>query len=467
MILPSTMRCFSRLERASREEILGLQFKKLKYQLDYVYHNNAFFRRRFEAAGVQPEKIRSVQEFSERVPLVEKKDFLADQEKHPPFGERLGIPTAKLNQVHLTSGTTGVGQEIYGVTRRDLEAMGMAWMNHFHWIGLNKGDIAVLVLPLTNLSAGLTAFQGMTKMGLIPFQNFGTDSMAKLELMQRFHARYLTVGPAYAVRLTILAKKMGLDPKKDLPELKGITIAGEAYPIPLARDLEEFWNTRIHEFYGSTQGGTIIAFTCEYGAVRDRQRGAMHLLEPYYYTEVVDPETLKPVKPGEEGEAVITALRREASPVIRFRTRDKVRYLPHTCCPCGRPYDIWEPGNVSRYDDMMKIKSTNVWPAMIDRVLFNCPEVEEYAGRVWIDGDGNERVLIRLALKPAVSFSADEVESFLRRRQKELRTQTGVSMELKEVPRSELPTFELKMRRWTDDRAKSLNGTGFQPVRTG
>lgn len=450
------MRCFSALERASREEIRSLQFKKLKYQLDYVNRQNPFFRRKFAAAGIQPEKIRSLQEFSERVPLLEKKDFLEDQEKIPPFGERLGIPRRKLTQIHLTSGTSGAGREVYGVTRRDIECAGMAWMNQFHWIGLKKGDVAISVMPLANLAAGLASFQGMIKMGLVPFQNFGTDSMAKLELIQRFRPHFLALSTAYALRLTILAKKMGLDPKRDLPELKGITIAGETYPISLAQELEEFWDTRIHEFYGSTQAGTNLAFTCEYGVVRDGQRGAMHILETYYYTEVIDPETLQPVKPGEEGEAVITTLSREASPVVRFRTRDKVRYFPHSCCPCGRPYDIWEPGNVSRYDDMMKIKATNVWPAMIDQVLFSRSEVEEYAGRVWIDEEGSEKVLIRLALKPSVSFSADEIQRFLQARASELRAQTGISMDLKNVPRNELPIYEFKSRRWSDERNKTL-----------
>ncbi len=329
-------------------------------------------------------------------------------------------------------------------------------MNHFHWIGLSKGDVAFSWQPVANFAAGLSALQGMIKMGLLPFQSFGVDSITMLNQMKRFRPHYFTAGTAYALRLTILAKKIGLDPQRDLPDLKGITIGGEAYPISFARGLEEFWGTRIHEFYGATQGGTIMAYTCEYGVVRDGERGAMHVLEPYYYTEVINPETLEPVQPGEEGEAVITTLTREASPVVRFRSRDKVRYFPSNSCPCGRPFDIWEAGNVNRYDDMMKIKATNVWPSMIDGVLFNCSEVEEYAGRVWIDEEGAEKVLIRLAFKPTVSLSAEEAERFLKEREHELRARTGISMQVTVVPRSELPVYEFKARRWSDERSKGL-----------
>lgn len=456
---PITIHYFNpRLERASRKEIASLQFKKLRYQLDYLYHNNSFYRRRFKAAKVTPEKIRSFEEFSDRVPFLDKKDFLKDQEENPPFGERLGVPREKISQIHITSGTSGVGQEVYGLTRRDIEGAGMTWMNHWAWIGLKKGDTALSVQPVTNLAAGLSAFQGMIKMGLVPLQTFGVDSETKLQLMKRFRPHFLTLTTAYSLRLTLLAKQLGYDPRKDFPNLKGISIAGESYPVPLARELEEFWDTRIHEFYGSTQGGTIFAFTCEYGAVRDGERGAMHLLDPYYYTEVLDPGTLKPVAPGEEGEAVVTVLYREASPVVRFRTRDKVRYFPYSHCPCGRPYSIWEAGNVSRYDDMMKIKGTNVWPAMVDGVLFSYPEVDEYAGRVWIDEQGRERVLIRLALKPSVSLSVEEKERRLQEFARELGKRTGVSMEISEVRREELPVYEFKARRWNDERKKGLEG---------
>ncbi len=445
-----------RLEQASREEIVAIQFKKLKYQLDYLYHQNPFFRRRFDAARVTPEKVRSFDEFRDRVPFLYKEDLLKDQEENSPFGERLGVPEEKISQIHITSGTSGVGQEVYGLTRRDIEGAGMTWMNHWHWIGLRKGDIALSVQPVTNLAAGLSAFQGMIKMGLIPLQTFGVDSEAKLQLMKRFRPHFLTLTTAYALRLMLLAREMGIDPKRDFPSLKGISIAGESYPIPFARELEEFWDTRIHEFYGSTQGGTIFAFTCEYGVARNGERGSMHLLDPYYYTEVIDPDTLRPVGPGEEGEAVVTILYREASPVVRFRTRDKVRYFPHSHCPCGRPYSIWEAGNVSRYDDMMKIKGTNVWPAMVDGVLFSYSEMDEYAGRVWIDEQGRERVLIRLALKPSIPLSNEEKKRFVEKLGRELLKRTGVSMELREVPRGELPIYEFKARRWNDERKKGL-----------
>ena len=182
----------------------------------------------------------------------------------------------------------------------------------------------------------------------------------------------------------------------------------------------------------------------------------MHLLDPYYYTEVIDPETLKPVGPGEEGEAVVTVLYREASPVVRFRTHDKVRYYPYNHCPCGRPYSIWEAGNVSRYDDMMKIKGTNVWPSMVDGVLFSRPEADEYAGQVWIDAQGREHVLIRLAFKDSHPRSAEEKERLMAELSRELLRQTGVTMAVKEVPRNELPIYEFKARRWTDERKKGL-----------
>jgi phenylacetate-CoA ligase len=104
----------------------------------------------------------------------------------------------------------------------------------------------------------------------------------------------------------------------------------------------------------------------------------------------------------------------------------------------------------------MKIKGANVWPSMVDGVLFSYPEVDEYAGRVFLDGQGRERALIRVALKASVPLSAEEKDKLLGELSRELLKRAGVSMELKEVPRDELPIYEFKARRWSDERKKGL-----------
>lgn len=445
------------VERMSRKELEDLQLHRLKRQIEYVYHTNPFYRGRFQEHKVTPADVVSLEDI-QRIPFVTKDDLIKDQEEHPPYGSRLGVPRDKISQVHLTSGTSGQGQEVYGRTRADVELMGSIWMHNFHWSGLVKGDTAVNMVPIATYCAGWSIMQGFFKLGMTSFHLHGLDGGAKLRLMDRFKPHYIWVTPPYLTRLTVLSKELGINPREAFHTLKSITVATEAFPASWALEMEEFWGTHLDEMYGSTQGAGLVAVTCERGAIQpDGARGPLHVVEQYFLAEVIDPATGRQVKAGEEGEVVLTGFEHEASPVIRFRTRDRVRFLTHEHCPCGRPFNIWESGTITRYDDMLKIRGMNVWPSAVDSAVFAHREVDEYVGRVSIDREGREAVVLTLALKPeAVGLAAADRAALLRRVGEAVRAATGVSMEISEVARAELPTFEFKSRRWIDERQKGL-----------
>ncbi|MBI5828842.1 MAG: hypothetical protein HZB20_04725 [Chloroflexi bacterium] len=171
--------------------------------------------------------------------------------------------------------------------------------------------------------------------------------------------------------------------------------------------------------------------------------------------EIVDPETGEPVQPGEEGEVVLTNLFREGSPLVRFRTNDRVRYLPHNTCTCGRPTNCIEAGTIARYDDMIKIRTQNVWPEAVDATIFAHSELEEYQGRVYVDERGREQVDVRIEFKPR-PLSEEAKRQILADTAAELRRVVGVSMNLSEAPPGSLERFVFKTRRWTDERKKGL-----------
>jgi phenylacetate-CoA ligase len=184
----------------------------------------------------------------------------------------------------------------------------------------------------------------------------------------------------------------------------------------------------------------------------DGKPGHLHVFEWENYVEVVNPETHEHVAPGEEGEIVLTNLSVLGSPVVRFATGDKVRFLPPGSCGCGRAWHCIEAGGISRYDDMMKIRGNNVWPAAVDAVVFSHPEVAEYAGRVYVDEHGRTEIELRYAIKPGTAPGDAACAALTQAMTTELKDCTNVHMRLAVVPRSELPTFEYKARRWTDER---------------
>ena len=442
----------SKIETMSREEFSNFQWKKLKYQVEYLYHNNLFYQRKLKKAKITPDDIKTREDFFRKVPFTTKTELIEDQEEKPPYGLRLGVSERAITQMHLTSGTSGMGQEAYGLTRADVELLGSKGAPTLYWAGLRKGDVAVVTIPIGTNAGALMIVESLKKIGTNPMYLAIYDSKTKLQLMKRFKPQLIFTTPGYLNTLSLLLKEVGIEPRKDYPTLKAIFMAGEGYSIAWAQKMEQIWDTRLYEAYGSTQGGSIAAGTCERGAIPGGKRGSMHLIEWHYYIEVINPETGKPVDSGEEGEVIITPFDREASPLLRFRTADRVRYFSYRHCDCGRPLDIWEAGGIFRYDEMLKIKGVNIWPDTIDNVIFSRLEIDEYRGKVSVDNKGREQAVITLSFKPDTLLSAESKQKFMTKITEEIKVKTMVTMKVVETKEDISDRGKLKAKRWVDER---------------
>jgi len=446
---------YPKLESMSREELKEYQWKRLKYQLEFVWKNNRFFRKRFEEQGITPDDIKTPEDYARKVPLMEKKDLVADQTEHPPYGERLGMPLDRVVQTHITSGTSGLGQEVYGCTRADVEHLGGTWAINYYWLGIRPGDAVFHFWPIATMTAGMAAMRGLMQLGARYFLAAFFDTKTKLDYMKRFDPKAILTVPPYLTTLTETASELGYDFKRDFPSLEAIMVAAGAYPVSWVEEMEETWGAAIYEHYGSTQKGAAIAMSCEAG-VLDEKRGRrlMHLLEPFVYAEVINREKGEPVKPGEAGELVITPLEREASPLLRFATADKVILRSHEDCPCGRPFSGIEAGVIERYDDMIKMKGMNVWPSAIDSVVFAHKEVFDYRGRVFMNEKGKETVAMRVEFKKGISKEKKRkwLESIAGRVQEKV----GIRMNVEESSPESIERVQFKGKRWIDERIKGL-----------
>lgn len=458
---PERRTFFGPMECATRPELEEVQVRRLRQQLERLQHL-PFFNNQFRTKGFRPERLASLKEFAAEVSLVDKNMLVADQDAHPPLGSRLAVTESEVARFETTSGTSGLGQEIYALTTADMETIGSmgGWLLAMQ--GVEPGDKVAVTLPLGYLSgpwgghwAARALGCSVYHLGLVP------DSIGKLRFLERFSINALfTPTPTYLLRLARTAEEIGLDPRRDLPRFKTAWLAGESYPIEWAEWMQQFWgDVALCEAYGSTQGA--FAGTCEYGIVYSGQRGYLHNMDWNVLLEVVDPDTEEPVAEGEWGEAVLTTLMRQATPVVRFRTRDRVRLLPHQGCPCGRQTMAIEAGTIGRYDDMIKVKGMNIWPAAVDATILSNAEVDEYVGTVGVDDQGQEYVRVSIALRPDVDdHHRPGICATLAAR---LRDLTNVSMDVMEVDRETLPHFEYKARRWTDSRNQDLVRTAAGP----
>ena len=442
------------IEKLSRPEIRNLQFKKLKEMLERIYNTNEFYKQRFKAAKVHPDDIKSFEDFHARIPTLSKEDCLQEQVKYPPYGRRAGVTEEDIFQIQLTSGTSGKGQEVFVITRDDAAVAARSWATWFTWAGVVKGDVVYNFFPMATGSAGLSLYDAFKYLEANTILAASYDVDTKISYMTRFRPHYMMTTPSYLMRLTVVCKEKGVDPRKDMARLKGILIAAEGYPVEWAERMREFWGATLHEMYGSTQYNGTLACTCENGVTSNGKRNSLHVLEHFAYVEVNDPETGRPVQYGDDGEVVLTTFSRTGSPVVRFTTKDKVRLLPPDNCNCGRPFMTWETGTISRYDDMIKMKATNIWPNTVDEIIFSYDEVEESHGTVLIDDQGKERVKVEIEFKDGVSLDIEN--RILKSIAQKIKSKTDVSMEVERVNRGTLKRSELKARRWTDARKGAL-----------
>jgi phenylacetate-CoA ligase len=447
-------------ETMPREQRRAWQWEQIKVLLDRVSHNE-FYRQRFAAAGVDPAKIRTWEDFSTRVPYLTKKDLLEDQKAHPPYGQRLMVPEQEISQAWITSGTSGVGQEVHALSEEDVRRGAEHCFYALAWAGMQPGDLSLICWPVATMAGGLVLYEALRwfRAHTMLVQIF--DSKTKIERMKTFQPHYIWVTPVYLTRLSTLCEEVNFLPRRDLHRLKGVFISTGSYPVEWAERMQEFWGAPLYDVYGTTQIGTMFGATCEEGVVREGKRGCFHFIDQWALLEIVNPETGEPTAYGEEGDVVATTFNRVATPLVRFRHGDRVRLLPPDYCRCGRTGLCLEAGTIARYDDMIKIKGVNVWPDATDAVLFSYPEVDEYNARVYVDQSaGREEIDMKVAFK--VGTEAARRREILGRLPGQLRERTGVGMEVREVAPQEVERFEYKAMRWTDERITGLQKVKFK-----
>jgi phenylacetate-CoA ligase len=452
--VPLTATVYPALERLDRAELQALQLRRLNRQIDRLRATNPFYRDLWDRAGLAAEPLRSVDDLR-RLPVIDKQDVLDDQAAHPPYGLRLGVPEHDVWEITLSSGTSGHSQEVHAHTVRDAHMRSLHGIA-FRWAGVGPADKLVFHVGISNSASHGPFHRGVRAIGRMPYLVGHLGFEKRLELMQRFGMDHMYVMPSALNGLTQLLEQQGSTPREVFPGLRSIMMSGEGWPVDFVQRVEEAWGAPVFEGYGASQtyGGFIMS-NCEHGAVTDGARNGMHMYEWAAMLEVLDPVTLEPVGPGEAGELVVTHLEKEGSPLMRFRTRDRVVYRPWTTCSCGRQLDLIESGTIGRWDDMIKIKGENVFPPEVEEIIFARPAITEYQVRVYIGDSGRDHAELKLALAPGTS---DDVLSELKA---ELKLRANISFELHAVTADDLPRYttpDAKPRRWTDDRQRDLAG---------
>lgn len=404
-------------------------FARLREAIVRVWRDSPFHRAHWLGQGVPAGWVPDHPAELARLPVVTKEDLLAAQRAQPPWGGNLCVDASRLAQVHLTTGTSGIGQERYACTDSDVAVMGESWAPQYRAIGLERGDIAMLTIPVAFFCAGLSALEGARRHGLVPLLTGVASKELMLDLMIEQRPAYLYGVESLLLQLANMARSRGLR----LSGLKGVQAVG-ASPELVAAAVEVF-GARVFDVYGCTQAAAKIATTCHLGVAA----GSNHFHDEHLFIETRDPVTGESVTEG-EAEIILSTSYREASPVIRFAMRDKVTLQPAGTCPCGDPRPGFRPGSIARIDAMLKIRGVNVWPQRVEQLLLAHPAVRDFRAQVRRRDDGADELLIEVSARSDV---ATELEALVRE-------QTMVRPRIVLVDAIDEATGAYKVQRWRD-----------------
>lgn len=403
-------------------------FKLFQQQLERT-SKSPFFKKRFAEWGLEPGDIKTPEDI-QMIPLTDKNDL---REAYP-----LGIqavPDAEVVRIHSSSGTTGQ-PVIIPYTRKDVEDWAEMMKRCYEFAGLTNED-RIQITPGYGLwTAGIGFQAGCELLGAMAVPMGPGNTEKQLQMMMDLKTTALTSTSSYALLLAEVVQQRGI---LDKIYLKKGVIGSEHWGEKMRRRICEGLGIDVYDIYGLTEVyGPGISIDCE-------NHNGLHYFDDYLYFEVIDPNTGKNLPDGELGELVITTLKKEGGPLIRYRTHDITRLLQGTCA-CGSRYPRHDRIQ-GRTDDMVKVKGVNIYPAQMDAILRKIDGVSsEYLIEV-NHFDGKDEIELSMEVENGIDMAAIEEIVF-----EQVRRTIGVRIRVRAFGLGVLPRSEKKTKRIKDNR---------------
>jgi len=423
------------LETMTREQIEALQVERLKETVKRCM-NNPFYKARLEKAGVTPENITSVDDIR-RIPFTTKQDLRDTY----PFG-LASAPLTECVRLHSSSGTTGNPTVILH-TQKDLDEWANQVARNLWMVGLRPNDVFQNSSGYGMFTGGLGFQYGAERLGMLTVPAAAGNSLRQIKFMTDFGTTALHAVPSYVTRLYEVMQEQGVDPRKDT-KLKVLAIGAEPHSEEQRKRIEKMMGVKAYNSFGmSEMCGPGVGFEC-------KEQNGLHFWEDYYIVEIVDPETLEPVPDGEIGELVLTSIRREAMPLLRYRTRDLTRVLGRTC-PCGRNH-VRLDRMKGRSDDMMVLRGVNIFPIQIEKILMQFKELASNYLITLTTDENNDNMTVEVELEELFTDDYQRLESLKKSVTRALKDEILLTPIVKLVPKGSLPVSEGKAVRVVDKR---------------
>lgn len=409
-------------------ELKEEQFAVLKEQFKTLKDRSPFYAKKFE--GIDLSDVQTQADF-EALPFSEKADL------RDAYPLRLAaVPESEIVRIHSSSGTTGT-PVIIPYTQQDVLDWAVQFARCYEMAGITKDD-RIQITPGYGLwTAGIGFQLGAERLGAmaVPMGPGNTDK--QIRFMKDMQSTVLCATSSYALLLAEEIAKRGV---RDELNLKRAVIGSERWGHKMRQRIANELGVKIYDIYGLTEVyGPGIGVSCDYEC-------GMHVWDDYCYFEIVDPKTGKVLPDGEIGELVITTLRKEGAPLVRYRTHDLSRIIPGEC-ECGSPFPRIDT-LIGRTDDMVKVKGVNIFPAQIEEIIkFTDGASSEY--QVMIDHlEGKDIMTVFFE----TDASVEDREQIERNMESIFKGKLGMTPNAKAVAIGELPRSEKKTQRIFDNR---------------
>ena len=426
---------WSKEETLPREEIEKIQLERLQETVNRVYERVPAYRQKMDDCGIKPEDIKSLKDLS-KLPFVTKQDMRDNY----PFG-LFAVPKNELVRIHASSGTTGK-PTVVGYTQGDIESWTECVSRIACMGGATKDDVAQICFGYGMFTGALGLHYGLENIGAAIVPSSTGNSQKQIMYMQDFETTLLVATPSYALRLAEIAREMDVVPERDL-KVKIALVGSELLTDAMREEMHKYWgkDLLITTNYGMSElMGPGVSGEC-------LEHSGLHINEDYFIPEIIDPKTGEVLPEGETGELVITCIKKEGIPLIRYRTKDITR-LYYDKCKCGRTFCRME--NLSgRSDDMLKIRGVNVFPSQIEEVILSVNELGPHY-EIILEREG---YLDKLTVKVELAHSTDsfsELEKIKKTVQNKLKIILGLDAKVMLESPNTLQRFEGKAKRVKD-----------------
>ena len=416
------------IETASRDEITALQRTRMAATLRHAYDNVPHYRRAFDAAGVHPGDFRDLPDLA-RFPFTTKADLRANY----PFG-MFAVPRGQVARIHASSGTTGK-PTVVGYTKADLDVWAEVMARSIRASGGRAGMRVHVAYGYGLFTGGLGVHYGAERLGCTVIPVGGGQTERQVQLIHDFEPDLIMVTPSYMLAILDSFRAAGLDPRAT--SLKCGIFGAEPWTNAMRTEIEQAFDMHAVDIYGLSEVmGPGVANECV------ETKDGLHVWEDHFYPEVVDPGTGAPLPDGARGELVFTSLTKQATPVIRDRSRVLTRLLPGTARTMRRMEKV-----TGRSDDMLIVRGVNVFPTQVEELVLARPELSGHY-QIELTRQGRlDDMLVRVEARPD-AFGADAGPALAQA----MKDRIGVSARVEVLPAGGIERSLGKARRVIDRR---------------